>query len=158
MGEKLYSVLIDGKPIQGDAISILKILSEKNFFIRYNSIEEFIEKSTHDIWRLYGIGIDVQGDTLEEKSISLIDQLISHSLLKEYNLYPTNLEIALEKSEKHKVYLVGWIDNIMQRRLLHDYPGKTVYDKYEEAKKEFGEDILSFEFLNGESIRVKTCN
>lgn len=156
---KTYSVLIEGKPFEGTATQILTAISHKNFFITYKDLNEFIEQSVRDIWRLYAIGISVVGKTIEEKSESMINQLIEHNLLKEVDdSIITSLDIALDKSSHHdKVYLVGWIDNLMQRRLLHEYEGNTIEDKYKEAKKDF-DDLLSFDFPDGESIWIRAYN
>lgn len=156
---KTYSVLLEGKPFEGTAVQILTALSKKNFFITYDDLNEFIERSTRDIWRLYAIGISVVGETIEEKSESMIKQLLEHDLLKEVdNSIITNLDMALDRSiHEEKVYLVGWINNMMQRRLLHEYKGNTMREKYDEAKNDF-EELLSFDFPDGESIWVKVYN
>lgn len=153
---KTYSVLLEGKPFEGTATQILTALSSRNFFITYNDLNEFIERSTKDIWRLYNIGISVVGETIEEKSESMIKQLIENDLLKEIdNSIVTSLDIALDKAQHFdKVYLVGWINDTMSRKLLRNYPGETLNDKYNAAKEDFGDDLRSFEFPDGESIWI----
>jgi hypothetical protein len=80
--EQTCSVVIDGKPVEGAAFQIVEILSTKNRFVEYKTIKEYIEKVAQDIWRLYGIGINAIGNTIEEKCESLLNQLIAKGLLQ----------------------------------------------------------------------------
>lgn len=77
------TVYIEGKPFTATPDKIVKFLSKKNFFVTYNNINEFIERVTQDIWRLYGIGITLTGSTTKEKCEQLVYKLIEHGLLRE---------------------------------------------------------------------------
>lgn len=81
---KYYNVIINDEYVSGTPIELVKKMSEQHFFNKYESLEDYIEQVTHDIWRLYTIGITINGITLEEKCEQLIEQLIHHGLLKTF--------------------------------------------------------------------------
>lgn len=79
-----YKVLIENKPFIGSAEEILKTLNNKSFFNKCNSLSEFIKKVQNDIWRLYGIGIQINDE--KNASNQLIEQLLHFHLLKPFTL------------------------------------------------------------------------
>lgn len=75
-----YTVMIDDKQIKGTAVEILSELKDMSFFDTCNTITEFIVKVQQDIWRLFGIGIQIIHDKTAPDQ--LMQQLLHHGLLR----------------------------------------------------------------------------
>lgn len=79
-----YNVMIENKNFKGTAVEILNKLKSLSFFHTCNTLGEFIIKVQHDIWRLYGIGIQIKHD--QTAPDQLIEQLLHFDLLKPASL------------------------------------------------------------------------
>lgn len=79
---KTYKVIVENTPVTGTAEVIINILREKSLLYTQLSSEEFIKEIQRNIWKLFGIGINIDISlTYEEQCESLVDQLIHHKLL-----------------------------------------------------------------------------
>lgn len=67
-------ISINGEIFQGTSVEIVEAMKEQNFN-GYDSLDDYIEWIQQSVWRLKKKGIQVTGDTLEEKTQSLLQEL-----------------------------------------------------------------------------------
>lgn len=69
-------VIIDRKEFEGTPLEILELMRQDHFDAdRFASAEEYMKELQQNAWRFFGKGVDPQGETLEEKAFSLLQQL-----------------------------------------------------------------------------------
>lgn len=79
---KTYKVIVEDTLVIGTAEVIINTLREKSFLYAKLSSEEFIEEMQRNIWKLFGIGINIDKSlTYEQQCELLVEQLIHHKLL-----------------------------------------------------------------------------
>lgn len=76
-----YRVMIENNVVTGTSEEILIKLKNKSFFQQCSSLNEFIKKIQQDIWRLYGIGIQIDHNKSNIGN-QIVDQLIHFGLLR----------------------------------------------------------------------------
>jgi hypothetical protein len=80
--EKQYNVFVEGRKIQDTAKSIIQFLFSKRFEATKITLEDFVKEIQQNIWRLFGIGIQVNHEApLNKRCEQLMEQLISNRLI-----------------------------------------------------------------------------
>lgn len=70
--------------LSGRPLTILRMIQDAQFFSEQTpaDLETFILDLRQNIWRVFGIGIDVQGTTIEERAESLLREMDKHNIIK----------------------------------------------------------------------------
>lgn len=70
------------KVVKVTPLELVQILKEQAYdHERFESLDEFMIWSAQSIWRFQSKGIDIQGESLEDRCDSFILQLIEHKLI-----------------------------------------------------------------------------
>lgn len=67
--------------LTGSPVALLRIMQDARMFDK-RSEEDLIEEITHTIWRAFGIGLQVEGDTLAERAESLLREMAKNEIVK----------------------------------------------------------------------------
>lgn len=74
----------NGKIIKGGPVELVTEMKEGVYDPdQFQSLDEYIKWLVSSIWRFEGKGINIQGESLEERCSSLVQQLVEHGLLEE---------------------------------------------------------------------------
>lgn len=46
------------------------------------TIEEYMVQLSRNVWKFHSLGLDIQGNSLEEKCASCLEQLVQHGLIE----------------------------------------------------------------------------
>lgn len=70
------------KVVNVTPVELVQLLKEQAYdHERFESLDEFMKWSVQSIWRFQSKGIDIQGESLEDRCDSFIRQLIGHKLI-----------------------------------------------------------------------------
>ena len=67
--------------LEGKPESILQAMRDARLFYQITE-EEFIDGIIHTAWRLFGIALQVSGDTKEERSESLLREMARNNMIE----------------------------------------------------------------------------
>ena len=70
-----------GTTLTGSPVTILRIMQDARLFDKKKD-EDLIEEITHTIWRAFGIGLQVEGNTLAERAESLLREMAKNEIVK----------------------------------------------------------------------------
>jgi hypothetical protein len=74
--------VINSDAIEGSPVAVIEFIKSHAYdHERFESLEAYMDFTKHAIWRFYGVGIAIEGSTIEEKCQSLINQLIENNFL-----------------------------------------------------------------------------
>jgi hypothetical protein len=64
-----------------DPVGALISLKERIYDHDRFTLEEYIDHLARTLWKFHSLGINIQGETLEEKCESCLNQLVSHGMI-----------------------------------------------------------------------------
>lgn len=65
-----------------DPVAALTTIKERAYDHERFSIEEYLDILAQSLWRFNSIGVDIQGDNLEEKCANCLQQLVDHGMIE----------------------------------------------------------------------------
>lgn len=74
--------MFNGDLVQGGPVEIVEEMKSQTYdHDRFKSLDEYMEWFTGSIWRFYGKGVTIHGESLEDRCSSLITRLLAIDLL-----------------------------------------------------------------------------
>lgn len=74
--------LFNGDLVQGGPVEIIEAIKSQAYdHERFQSLDEYMEWLKGSIWRFHGKGITIEGQSLEDRCKSLVEQLAVFQLL-----------------------------------------------------------------------------
>jgi hypothetical protein len=76
MKQKQYYLKdMEGHEFKGTAIEVVMQMQERAFFDRELPLPAYLRKLTQNVWRFYGLGVDIGNGTLEEQCARFLEAI-----------------------------------------------------------------------------------
>lgn len=76
-------LIFQGELLSGSPVDMVEGLRSLNYDpTQFDSLDGFMVWFTHSVWRFHSVGIVLEGETLDQRCGSLIDQLIENGFIE----------------------------------------------------------------------------